>query len=148
MEHQLPAIGSMVDVERIGFDLKGPCSDCPFGKNAPFHSGIIADLEKLLYGLAKGDIIHTCHKTDPRADGFIATSKNVQHCGGLLQMMARDASLCGSAQLHALATEQWDGKVHEPRRVFKSIRELIIHYASLCKTELKNRNTETSLQGK
>jgi hypothetical protein len=74
-----------VTTEDIGWKLKTPCSDCPFKRTTPLHTGIMADLPMYEEKIKERRLAHTCHKTDSRADGYVPTyDGQVQICPGSL----------------------------------------------------------------
>lgn len=78
----------MTDVREVGYKLKVPCADCPFKKSTQLHSGVMGSLLEYEEHLKRGSFSHSCHKTDPRSDGYEDTyAGKVQHCIGLLSML-------------------------------------------------------------
>lgn len=77
-------------LRKMRFDLRSPCDDCPFSKNAPMHSGIIADVMTYLQLMLRGTLVHSCHKTDRYADCEESKrspeSAGLQHCAGAMIM--------------------------------------------------------------
>lgn len=62
------------------------CNDCPFMKSSPL-SGAPDWLTDVLKMTAKDEYFrHTCHKTDPNADGYNG-AKKIRECAGHLMMM-------------------------------------------------------------
>lgn len=114
------------------FDLRSPCSDCPFRTDAPMHEGIIAELPSKLDSLQEGILAHTCHQTDPRADcradKRAPAGSPVQHCAGALIF----AENVGLPQLPAIAAEAKG--IYNPKRlnmsapVFDSQVKMLLHY--------------------
>lgn len=78
-------------VSEVGFDLRNPCSDCPFTKSAPFHEGVAESLVSYLESIEKRQFGHTCHKTDCRdcVDGPRTFKGQTQHCVGAILMLFR-----------------------------------------------------------
>lgn len=66
-----------------------PCSDCPFKISSPL--GGSPDWLKDVMSLSIIDkyFRHTCHKTDPKADGY-SGAKKVTECAGHVQMLVND----------------------------------------------------------
>lgn len=81
-----------MNVNDLGFDLKRPCKDCPFRMSTPKHGGIADSLPDYLRSVETGTFVHTCHKTDPRADSIEgkAYKGKTQHCAGALALMKND----------------------------------------------------------
>ena len=63
-----------------------PCGDCPFVRATPLDGAPdwLEDVMRL--GQANPYFEHSCHKTDPKADGF-AGAKKTRECAGHLRMM-------------------------------------------------------------
>lgn len=77
--------------KELGYSLKRPCDDCPFRKNAPMHNGIIRALPEMAKAYKKKWLVHSCHKTDPRADGYTGLVENkIQHCAGMMAMYKKE----------------------------------------------------------
>lgn len=68
---------------------KAPCNECPFMKSTPLTGSTewVADILKMekenLY------FSHSCHKTDPKADGFLGT-KERRECAGHIRILMND----------------------------------------------------------
>lgn len=66
--------------------MRKPCSDCPFKKDSPL-AGSPDWLEDILnYRKENRYFEHSCHKTDPNADGYSGGKKKLE-CAGHLQVM-------------------------------------------------------------
>lgn len=66
--------------------MKKPCDDCPFITSSPLE-GSPEWLEDVLVNHAKDEFFrHTCHKTDPKADGYKG-SRKVRYCSGHISVM-------------------------------------------------------------
>ncbi|MGE0525866.1 MAG: hypothetical protein AB7G93_09650 [Bdellovibrionales bacterium] len=63
-----------------------PCNECPFVKASPLDGS--PDWLRDVFEFSRKDeyFYHTCHKTDPNADGFVGGKKK-RECAGHLQMM-------------------------------------------------------------
>lgn len=69
--------------------MKKPCSDCPFVKKNPLQ-GSPAWLKDVVTMHREDPYFHhTCHKTDPKADGF-SGAKKVRSCVGHTTMIMND----------------------------------------------------------
>lgn len=76
--------------DQIGYKLRSACSDCPFRKSSPLHEGVMRALPEYHRNLKEGRFGHTCHKTDPRSDGYTDEYKGqIQHCVGSLSMLKK-----------------------------------------------------------
>lgn len=93
-------------LSQIHFDMKRPCADCPFRRAVPKHEGIAANLVSMVTAARAGTLAHTCHKTDPRADGGKRRGQTgkLQHCAGAI-LMAKKSGLIVQRVL-VLAHEQ------------------------------------------
>lgn len=119
----------------LHYDLRNPCADCPFTRNGPpDHSGVLSSLPAYLELLKTGDLVHSCHKTDPRpgCDGNRDYEGKTQHCSGVLQMFAKSEIGIGSSIFQALSHGVDLGELIDRAKsnnhVFGSIGELIEHY--------------------
>jgi hypothetical protein len=134
-----------VEDQKIRYDLKKPCADCPFRKDAKYHGGVMSDLPKYIEKGNAKELVHTCHKTDPRSDspeGQKYTGE-VQHCAGLLLMMHQNQRLIGPHQLSAWLTKKWDrDSMDTSIKVFKNLKEMGKRYVALAKKELKRRDKQ------
>ena len=113
------------------YDLTGPCKDCPFLKATPFHEGILKSLPQLVSAADLGTLIHTCHKTDPLSDSEEGQNFKgpLQHCGGLLTMIAKDSELLGVGQIVAIEDGRWDPlKMKTESPVWDSLTQMIRFY--------------------
>ncbi len=124
-------INTEVPTKDIGYDLKQPCPDCPFRKNAPYHEGILADLMKFDESISEGKFMFSCHRTDPRSDyGGKMVNGKIQHCAGALAYMANT----GRLEKNELFTWAWltrrvqKNSVKKNREVFGSFLEIVSHY--------------------
>lgn len=69
--------------------MSKPCSDCPFVKSSPL-SGSPDWLRDILERQVNDEYFrHTCHKTDPNADGYRG-GKKVRDCSGHIMIMMND----------------------------------------------------------
>lgn len=62
------------------------CSDCPFVRKNPLNGSPEWLRDVLTLSEKNPYFTHTCHKTDPNADGFVGGSKVVE-CKGHLQII-------------------------------------------------------------
>jgi len=132
-----------VNHKELGYDLKGPCADCPFRKDAKFHAGVFKDLKNLVYHIDMGDVIHTCHKTDPMSDSPEGQKYKgkLQHCGGLLSMMAKDVEIMGHPQAQAWSEGRWRAEQQDTKApVFESFVKMIKHYLSGAQDRLEGKD--------
>lgn len=103
-----------------------PCNTCPFLKKTPLEGA--PDWLKDVIRLHKQDPFfnHTCHKTDPKADGYVG-GKKVTSCAGHIQMI-----------MNAVDGTPGHGGV------YNSIAELAETYLAEWTRELKRRKSENS----
>jgi len=137
-------IEELTNARNLGFDLKTPCNDCPFRSDAKFHSGIVKDLPRLAENIKEGNVIHSCHKTDPRADGFTSLNNGkIQHCAGMMIMEMKDK---GDVTLPMFLYGQLDSENHNldmEAPVFANINEMVTRYRELTEEKLPRRRTYT-----
>ncbi len=62
------------------------CNDCPFMKSSPLAGSPEWLNDVLLHAKNNPTFTHTCHKTDPKADGYNG-SKEVRECRGHVRML-------------------------------------------------------------
>lgn len=69
-----------------------PCNDCPFIVKTPLAGSPDWALDVLLrYKTQSLGFKHTCHKTDPVADGFVG-GKAVRQCAGFARIKTNEAA--------------------------------------------------------
>lgn len=78
----------------LHWDMRNPCSDCPFLKSTPFHQGIAKSVPAVHESIEQHTFSHSCHKTDtrPQCDGPVRgkeTGRPVQHCAGAILMVLK-----------------------------------------------------------
>lgn len=115
----------------ISWDMVEPCAHCPFLKSTPpERKGICDSLPEIMTALAPGgdgQIAHSCHVTDPRVtDGGYnpAYQGSVQHCAGMLLMMAK-SDLWSGAALRAMANGKLDPRTLKSTNKVHTLKELI-----------------------
>lgn len=124
-------------VRDVAWNLKQPCNDCPFRRDAPDHAGIVAHIPAYIETIHEGRFAHTCHKTDNRADGpQNYTGDQVEHCAGALHFLiraGRDLQLpllnAAEAKLFDITEATRDANLNE--RVFGSVDELLTYYLNM-----------------
>lgn len=67
-----------------------PCNDCPFMKSSPMNGSPEWLKDVLMLHDKSPYFRHTCHKTDPNADGYTGTKAKVMPCQGHLEMMMNE----------------------------------------------------------
>lgn len=81
----------VVLAQDLDWDMKAPCSDCPFAKASAFHQGICRSLPGYLEVIERGHFAHSCHQTDPRpeVDGPRTFKGTPKHCYGALMTLLK-----------------------------------------------------------
>lgn len=137
-------------VDKVSWDLKGPCNDCPFRRNAPDHEGIVANVVTYVESLRGGVFSHTCHKTDNRADGPKNHVGPVQHCGGALHFMIRakcdlQGPLIQAVDANKLDIHEVSRRARRDKRVFGSVRELIEYYLAMARRIMEKKKADPEI---
>jgi hypothetical protein len=138
----------------LEWNLKAPCNDCPFRRNAPDHEGICGSLPELVKSIEAGTFAHTCHKTDkrPTCDGPVAGDAGsyrgpTEHCAGALHFVFRAQRW----MQHAILKADDDGKLDivdvearalKDESVFRSMRELLDYYCAMILRITDRKETE------
>ena len=121
-----------VRVQDLHYGLTAPCSDCPYRRNSPAHEGIAKNLPFVISQLMTDQAVaHSCHKTDPRADGFKPGYEgDVQHCAGFLYTMRGKAVAFQEAVAQGRAVDRFkDGHPD----CFRNLREMTDFYVEFVK---------------
>ena len=135
--------------DKIGYNLRHTCNDCPFRKDAPMHHGVAMSIMEYLRMIDARLFAHTCHKTDnrPSCDGPKNYKGEVpEHCAGALHFLIK-AKLDG--QLPILQAMN-DGRLNyeqarkdaETSPVFSSSDELIRYYMPVMLKEINERKLD------
>lgn len=111
------------------FSMKKPCDSCPFRSDIPLDGAPDWALD-VLRGIRRGNLAHSCHKTDPKADGYRGTSKT-QHCMGFLGLMKNIGQISGSEAMLAMVRGELDWDKIPTEGIWKSVDEMLLAY--LCK---------------
>jgi hypothetical protein len=74
----------------LGEDDMKPCNDCPFKKSTPLRGSPdwAQDVFKIVRRVGLKGISHSCHKTDPEADGYVKGQR--RECAGITLMMLNE----------------------------------------------------------
>lgn len=127
-------------IDEVGFDLKAPCDDCPFTKNAPPHEGVLAAFPKYWAEIKRGMFAHTCHKTDFRSDS--KTHKFVkgktQHCVGMI-WMCENSDKTQLPYLNAWAKKKFKFEDLKGKERAFTWSEFLAFYKAYAKKVLKER---------
>lgn len=111
------------------FEMKKPCDSCPFRSDIPLI-GAPDWAQDVLQGVRRGNLAHSCHKTDPKADGFKGTGKTY-HCMGFLGMMKNMDQVTGSEAILAMARGDLDWSAIPTDGVWKTMEDMMLAY--MCK---------------
>lgn len=111
------------------FDMKKPCDSCPFRSDIPLIGAPDWAMD-VLQGIRSGNLAHSCHKTDPKADGFKNTKKT-QHCMGFLGLMKNMGEFGGSDTIVAMVRGDLNWDAVPTEGLWKSTEEMMLAY--LCK---------------
>lgn len=113
----------------IAWDLKKPCKDCPFRRDVTPHVGVLQKMELYLGQMVNGRFAHSCHKTDPRSDGWSGRYYGpVQHCAGAL-IFTRNIGEIQDLALWAAENKKFSfKKLSRKTEVFNDSEELIWKY--------------------
>lgn len=136
--------------DQVAWDMKGPCNDCPFRRDAPDHEGVCASVKGYIEALEENRFSHSCHKTDNRADGPRNHTGAVQHCGGALHFIVRakcdlqlpllQAADAGKINLRELST-----RARRDKRVFASVSELLSYYIAMARRILEKKAADPTV---
>jgi len=128
--------------EEFEFNLHGPCNECPFRKGAKLHTGILKDMSRFFDSIDSGTFAFSCHKTDPRSDGYIEKyDGKLQHCGGSLVFQRNIGML---RKNRALLADYIMGRldyslIRKSKKVFESKFEMLKHYLREYKQKHPNK---------
>lgn len=106
-----------------------PCNTCPFRKNSPNH-GSAEWLIDVMKGLMAKNLEHSCHKTDPNADGYVGHQAGKDSiCIGAVAMIKADSNRCYDNRVKRAIFEgrmDWDDVSTEG--VFQRCRDFVKHH--------------------
>ena len=139
-----------VRVSDLEWDLKGPCSDCPFRRDAPDHEGVAKAVVGYYETMENHKFAHTCHKTDnrPVCDGPRNHDGPVQHCGGALLFVAKadvpfQRPMMLAAEAGKLDLDALFERAKKDKLVFGSFQELAAYYLKMAQRILADKPKET-----
>ena len=120
-------------IEELHWEMKSPSDDCPFRRDAPAHVGIASAIPGYFNNFQKGDFSHSCHKTDPAAEGYVRGNETVQHCAGALMFLVRADLPLQKPCFNALNDKKFElddlvARAHQADEVFDSVAELLDYY--------------------
>ena len=137
-------LDTLTNINNLGFDLKEPCLDCPFRTDSPFHSGIAKELPRLTESIDEGNLVHSCHKTDPRADGFTKLDKGkIQHCAGMMIMEIKDKEDVTMPMLLYGKLDYDNHGMDMDAPVFNNIQDMVDKYIEMAEDKKNRLKRET-----
>lgn len=137
-------------VNDIGWNLRHPCGDCPFRRDAPAHKGVAQSIPDYLETIAAGKFAHTCHKTDNRlaCDGpRNFKGEKAEHCAGALHFLLRagvglQLPLLQAAEAGKFDIELATRDAEANETVFASVDELLAYYLPVLKQAIVDRRND------
>src|SRR5262249_11379171 len=111
------------------FAMKKPCETCPFRSDIPLD-GAPAWVNDILKGAGKGTLQHSCHRSDPKADGYKG-AKKTQHCIGYLGFLKNIRGAPSAEVFMAALRGELDWNAVPTEGIWKSMDEMMLAY--LCK---------------
>ena len=108
---------------------KRPCNSCPFLKETSNY-GHIDWIEDVIAGIKNKSLTHTCHKTDPKADGYIGHKEGKESvCIGFTAMIKAFNNDCYDPRISkALIFGDFDWNDIETENVFQDPKEMLKHH--------------------
>lgn len=144
-------IDAQLGVDTFGFAVKKPCGNCPFRKGAELHEGMLKDSVKLFNAMDNGQMLFSCHKTDPRSDDPKAKLVNgkPQHCAGALVFQRNIGELRNNRSLNWAEFRGMISlrRIRKSAAVFQSKQEFLLHYLRLYKAKNPDKLKELDLYG-
>lgn len=134
----------------VAWNLRKPCGDCPFRRDAPPHIGVAKSIFEYLKSINENRFSHTCHKTDNRleCDGpRNFAGDRPEHCAGALHFLIRagvdlQLPLLQAIEAGKLNIAQANADAAASDIVFESIDELIRFYLPVIKTAIEERRRD------
>lgn len=82
-----------------------PCNTCPFLKGTE-NLGALDWLKDIAEGVKRGSLSHSCHKTDPKADGYVGHKEGKDSvCVGFLGMIKKISLDCIDPKINKAMVE-------------------------------------------
>lgn len=119
----------------LAFDMKKACDTCPFRKDVPLD-GSPEWLMDVIKGLKRKNLQHTCHKSDPEADGYVGGPRK-QHCVGFLGLMKNEGLCISPAAAFATARGQVDWDKVPTDNIYLSFKDFVLAYAVFYEAQKK-----------
>lgn len=134
----------------VAYNLKRPCNDCPFRRDAPDHEGVAGSVVEYLDNIEAGRFAHTCHKTDNRTvcDGpRNFKGDKTEHCAGALHFLIRAKKSLQLPLLEAMVDGRLDydaAKKHARRSsmVFASVAEFVSYYVRMIERIIEQKKAD------
>ena len=109
-----------------------PCTTCPFRKDKP-NWGNLEWLEDVIKGLNlikkdMGGFQHTCHKTDPKADGYLGHKEGKDSiCYGMVAMIKNEMNDCPDSRVTMrLVKREIDWEDIDTSGVYENSKQFIL----------------------
>lgn len=124
-------------MSRMAFDMKEACRTCPFRSDIPLvgRGDWLLDVIK---GFKTENLSHSCHATDPAADGYLGARKK-QHCIGILGMMKNMDTCISQDAIHALVEGSLDWEKVPTKNIWKDLNEMARAYVALYRKIARDR---------
>lgn len=130
-------------VNEVQFNLRRACNNCPFRRSTPHHEGVATDLVSLHGQIEKGGFLHSCHKTDPRSDGFVVGYTGpVSHCAGSILMLKNMGPGYIQGSMLLKHVRKYMKKLKPDPDIFSSMTEMVNHYLPFIKSKFSDENQE------
>jgi hypothetical protein len=127
----------------VNFNLRRACKDCPFRRSTPHHEGVASDLENLYGQIERGGFLHSCHKTDPRSDGYVEGYKGpVSHCAGAMTLIKNMGPEHFQGSMLKREVRRYMDKLKPDPDIFNSFLEMVEHYVPFIKNMVKDQKEE------
>lgn len=105
--------------------VKKQCADCPFHKRSPLNGS--ADwFVDVMRGWKNDNLDHTCHVTDPKADGYKGGTK--KQCIGFLGLQKIEDHVVSQEALSAMATGELEWCAVSTDGIYR-FEEMVLAYA-------------------
>ena len=107
-----------------------PCRTCPFLENSENYGNSDWFID-VCEQLEKEQLTHSCHRTDPRADGYVNHKDGKDSiCWGAVGMLKAEKNSCQDSRVMMMLVEgtiDW-GNV-ETKDCFKSVKSFLKHHS-------------------
>lgn len=118
----------------VKFILRRACKDCPFRRSTPHHEGVAGDLINLHGQIETGGFLHSCHRTDPRSDGYVPGYKGpVSHCAGAAMMLKNEGPEYTQVWMLKREVRKYMKTLKVDPDIFPSFLAMVEHYVPFIK---------------